>query len=166
MEIINKSNKENEINLNELESTEAKINKINREMDQLNEKRLSKKSNINFLNELEKNFVGFNKSVQNVLKIVPNNPNISRGFCGVIAKLIETDKKYELAIEATLGPSLQFIVTEKHTDAAKIVNYLKTRIRKSDFLPLDTIRPNEIKYKSEDFKNQSGFIAFLRCCKI
>jgi len=163
MDTINKSNKENEINLCKLKSLEMKISKTNREMDQLNERKLCKRSNINLLNEMEKNFVGFNKSVQNVLKTIPKAPNLSEGFCGVVAKLIETDKKHELAIEATLGSALQFFVTEKHTDAAKIINYLKKhKLGRATFLPLDTIRPNEIKYKGKDLKSQSGFIAFAK----
>lgn len=163
MEFMNKVSEENDLNLKEQKMLEMSIERTEEELKQLNESKHSKQSRLQFLNEMEREYIGFNKSVRNVLKAIPKEPELYKGFCGVIAKLIETDKKYELAVEAALGSAVQYFVTETSIDAAKIINFLKKRkLGRATFLPLDTVKPRERNYRNEDIKNLPGYIAFAK----
>ena len=42
-----------------------------------------------------------------------------------LANLISVDKKYEIAIEMSLGQALQNIVTDTEEDAKKLIEYLR-----------------------------------------
>ncbi|HHU68928.1 MAG TPA: chromosome segregation protein SMC [Thermoanaerobacterales bacterium] len=163
MELINKISKENDLYLEEQKKLEMSIQSTEGELKQLNELKHSKQSRLQFLNEMEREYIGFNKSVRNVLKSIPKEPELNKGFCGVIAKLIETDKKYELAVEAALGSAVQYFVTETSTDAAKIISFLKKcNLGRATFLPLDTIKPRGTNYRNEGIKTLPGYIAFAK----
>ena len=63
------------------------------------------------------------------------------GICGVVADLISTEKKYEIAIETVLAGRAQNIVTESEEEAKRIIKYLKEkRLGRATFLPLDAVR--------------------------
>ena len=47
------------------------------------------------------------------------------GIRGVVADLIQTDKKYETAVETALGGSIQNIVTDDEHTAKSMIDFLK-----------------------------------------
>ena len=56
---------------------------------------------------------------------------------GVVADLVKTEKKYEIAIETALGGSIQNIVTEDEDTAKRMIEYLKrNKFGRATFLPL------------------------------
>ena len=62
------------------------------------------------------------------------------GIIGVVADIIDVDKKYEIAVETALGGSIQNIVTEDDTTAKQIISFLKqNKYGRATFLPLNTI---------------------------
>ena len=59
---------------------------------------------------------------------------------GVVADLIQVDKKYEVAVETALGGSIQNIVTSDEATAKKMIEYLKkNRYGRATFLPLTSV---------------------------
>ena len=65
-----------------------------------------------------------------------NNP----GLIGVVADIISVEKKYEIAVETSLGGNIQNIVTEDESTAKAMIEYLKkNKLGRATFLPLSNI---------------------------
>lgn len=100
-----------------------------------------KMSNLKLLTEMRDEYEGYYKSVKNTLLACKKNKNLGRGVKGVVAELLNVDKKYERAIEVALGSSLQNIVTETQEDAKRIIEFLKkNKLGRVTFLPISSIR--------------------------
>ena len=86
--------------------------------------------------------------------------SVKRLMVGVLGDLINTDSKYETAIETALGNALNNIVTKSEADAAELIGYLKdNRLGRVTFLPIENIRA---RYVDEDdlrkAKSVNGYI--------
>lgn len=58
------------------------------------------------------------------------------GIHGVVADIISTEQKYEIAIETALGGSIQNIVTDSEATAKQLIEYLKkNRYGRATFRP-------------------------------
>lgn len=110
---------------------------------------------ISFLENLERNLEGFSKSVKLVVN-AENNGKL-RGICGPVSRVISVPKKYGVAIETALGAAMQNIVTGTDEDAKRAIGYLKSIDGgRATFLPLNTIKPRELKESGID--NCYGFV--------
>ena len=82
----------------------------------------------------------------------------TKGIIGVVADIIQVDKKYETAIEIALGGSIQNIVTDQEETAKRMIAYLKTnKLGRATFLPLTSIR-NPQKLKTPEVLSEKGVI--------
>ncbi len=98
-------------------------------------------SNLKLLMEMKDEYEGYYKSVKNVLLACKNNNSLGKGVKGVVAELINVDKRYEKAIEVALGSSLQNIVTETQEDAKIIIDFLKkNKLGRVTFLPISAMK--------------------------
>jgi chromosome segregation protein len=100
--------------------------------------------------ELEQSLEGYQKGVRTVMSARKEASSAeSLGTIhGLVADMIETEPKYEVAIEAVLGDRLQYVVVDSQTDSLKAIDYLKAKSGgRGTFLPKTT---REI--KSEPFK--------------
>ncbi len=99
-----------------------------------------KTSRVRTLREMEQNLEGYNRSVREVLQACHSSPDLGKGIHGALAQLIKVDKKYEAAIEITLGGALQNIVTQSEEDAKKAIEYLKkNKLGRATFLPISSV---------------------------
>ena len=113
---------------------EDKIQKL------VDEKRMQS-SRYNFLLETEREKEGYVKSVKEILLACEKSEELKKGICGVLANIISTDSKYQVAIEMSLGASIQNIVTENENDAKKMIEYLrKNNLGRASFLPISAIK--------------------------
>ena len=81
------------------------------------------------------------------------NPKI----VGVVADIIQVDKRYETAIETALGGSIQNIVTEDDATAKSMIAYLKqNRFGRATFLPIQSIVDRS--GVSNDVKREPGVV--------
>ena len=111
----------------------------------LTDERRMKQTRYNFLLETEREKEGYNKSVKDLLIACENNAELKKGINGVLANIISTDSKYELAIEMALGASIQNIVTETEQDAKKMIEYLrKNNLGRATFLPIASVRGKKL----------------------
>lgn len=102
------------------------------------------KRKISFLENLERNLEGFSKSVKIVVNAAKNGK--IKGICGPVSRVISVPKQYAVAIETALGAAMQNIVTESDEDAKQAIRYLKsTDGGRATFLPLNTIKPRELR---------------------
>ncbi len=140
-----KSKKEKQSKLEEIrkkqETLENKSKEYEKLIADLTDERRMKQTRLSFLIETEREKEGYNKSVKDLLIACESNPSLKRGIEGVLANIISTDSKYELAIEMALGASLQNIVTETEQDAKKMIEYLrKNNLGRATFLPISSVK--------------------------
>ncbi len=140
--------------LDEIKENKQKIDTKTKEYEVLianltDDKRM-KTSKHDFLVETEREKEGYVKSVKDLLKACESEPGLKKGVEGVLANVISTDEKYNLAIELALGNSLQNVVTETEQDAKKMIEYLrKNNLGRASFLPIATVKSNKLSnYKS------------------
>ena len=104
-----------------------------------------KESRYKFLVETEKEKEGYAKSVKSLIEATEKDSSLAKGVHGVLANLISVDKKYELAIEMTLGASIQNIVTDTEEEAKKLVNYLRdNNFGRASFLPISSVKGQKV----------------------
>ncbi len=141
---------------NSIEGLNIKLSSKGRKKDELKEESnklmLDVKEHlrkISFLENLERNLEGFSKSVKLVVN-AQNNGKL-RGICGPVSRVISVPKKYGVAIETALGAAMQNIVTNTDEDAKRAIGYLKSIDGgRATFLPLNTIKPRELKENGID----------------
>ncbi|OGW45242.1 MAG: chromosome segregation protein SMC, partial [Nitrospirae bacterium GWC2_57_9] len=95
-------------------------------------------SRLRSLLELEQSLEGYQKGVRTVMSARKEaSERDSLGTIhGLVADMIETEPRYETAIEAVLGDRLQSVVVDSQTDSLKAIDYLKTRSGgRSTFIP-------------------------------
>ncbi|NLV37492.1 MAG: chromosome segregation protein SMC [Clostridiaceae bacterium] len=98
-------------------------------------------SRVRTLKEMEQNLEGYYRSVREVLQASRESAGFGKGIHGALAQLITVDKKYETAIEITLGSALQNIVTQSEEDAKRAIEYLKkNRMGRATFLPISAVK--------------------------
>ncbi len=112
------------------------------------------KSRLEALAGLTERYEGYGGSVKKVME----QKDQVKGIIGVVADIIQVEKKYETAIETALGGNIQNIVTDDETTAKKMIAYLKEhRAGRATFLPLTSItRPQE--FKTPEVLNEKGVI--------
>lgn len=95
------------------------------------------KSRLQLLRDQEAGLSGYYRGVR---EIIQNRGSLS-GIVGPVVDLITVEKRFQRAIEAALGPALQYIVVDTESAALEAIRFLKERkLGWCTFLPLDTIR--------------------------
>ena len=112
------------------------------------------KSTYEALSNITERYEGYGGSVKRVMEEKDKN----KGLIGVVADIIKTDKKYEIAIETALGGNIQNIVTDDEETAKKMIRLLKSeRAGRATFLPLTSIRhPQE--FKTPEVLDETGVV--------
>ena len=104
---------------------------------------------IDFLENLERNLEGFSKSVKSVVNASKSGK--LKGVCGPVSRVISVPSEYAVAIATALGAAMQNIVVENDNDAKQAIKYLKsTDGGRATFLPINTIKPRELKENGLD----------------
>lgn len=135
------------------------ISKKSNTLNILTEKMHQIKSRQQLLEQMEREYEGFNKSVKNILRFKQENSSTWQGICGVVAELIKVPKGYETAIEAALGSSIQNIVTTTEEVSKKAIEYLrKNQLGRATFLPLSAIKEKELGKEKEQILKEEGVI--------
>ncbi|HHV59902.1 MAG TPA: chromosome segregation protein SMC [Clostridiaceae bacterium] len=158
---------------NAIEKFKAKISKLNSEKENKNKKlqelrnhqtkikseKQFKESRYNMLKNMENNLEGYNRSVRVILQKCKESDEFGDGIHGALAQLITVDKKYEIALEMTLGGALQNIVTTSEEDAKKAIEYLKTnRMGRATFLPISSVTGTRLdEHTISRIKKYKGF---------
>ncbi|WP_168198264.1 chromosome segregation protein SMC [Crassaminicella thermophila] len=154
---------------NERDFVESEIRNLENINKQAKEKEESLKQRIQekqtrkkLLEEMEKEYEGFNKSVKNTLIHTKKNKNLGKGILGVVAEIIDVPKGFEISIEVALGSAMQNIVCETTNDANRVINYLKkNKLGRVTFLPMDRFE-NKIFHHKDNFKDIQGFLGFAK----
>ncbi|MCM1084473.1 MAG: chromosome segregation protein SMC [Clostridium sp.] len=137
-----------------LDDNTLENNKVKENIAKYNNEIVSLNSKGEALRNLTERYDGYGNSIRKVMEQKANNPKL----IGVVADIIDVDKKYETAIETALGGSIQNIVTEDEATAKSMIAYLKeNRFGRATFLPINTIVDRTNKRETV---NEKGFIDY------
>ena len=87
----------------EEDRTSGERNRLSAALGQENQNFLRARSRYETLAGITERYEGYNQSIKHIMEQKKNNP----GIIGVVADIMELDKKYETAIEIALGGALQ-----------------------------------------------------------
>ena len=137
---------------------------------ELNEKRLllqSTQQRIDTYKAMDDQFEGYNNSVRFVMKSYSEGKLTDRDgssvgkIYGPVSKLISVDEKYVIAVETSLGASIQNIVVENESVAKAAMYALKRNEQgRATFMPLTSIKAPSISQEMKEASGFKGFIAF------
>ena len=124
----------------------------------------AKKSRLDILESMQANFEGYGLGVKNILKAKNHSKLQDLKVCGVVADLIEVDKEYRGAIEAALGSSMQFVITENEEDAKGIIEFLrKNEFGRATFLPITSVKSKVLSRMESDALLLGGSLGVASC---
>jgi len=110
-----------------LETAVARKKELDAELGAAKNRLAGQSSRLHSLIELEQSLEGYTKGVQAVMAAKKASASDRVGTIhGLVADIIETEPKYETAIEAVLGEKLQNVVVGSQNDSLKAIEYLKT----------------------------------------
>ncbi len=133
----------NQVNKEEQEILQVNIETISKKVRELEIQRERLDSSYKLYQNMQYTYEGYYKSVKNLLIAIKNKNIDSSGFHGVVADLLTVEKKYETAINISLGGNAQNIVVDNQEKAKYMINYLKkNKLGRVTFLPINTIRTN------------------------
>ena len=96
----------------------------------------------NFYRDMKERYEGYAPAVKLLMGEAKKNPAVKSRVKGVVAELIKSDKKFDIALETALGNSAQNVVTADTEDAKYLIEYLKTnRLGRVTFLPVSSVKP-------------------------
>ena len=110
------------------------IDRLQSDLKQLEDRLFSEKeylssnsARLNSLSDMERNLTGYQEGVKNIFGKMENASNALTGIHCIVADIIETEPRYEMAVEAVLGERLQNIVTETHHDTKRQLTTLNRK---------------------------------------
>ncbi|MDP2646764.1 MAG: chromosome segregation protein SMC [Desulfobacterales bacterium] len=106
------------------------------------------KSKYAALKKMESNFDWYKDGVKSILKRQSQGADHGQSdaekgrILGLMADVLEPEASYEIAVEAALGESLQYILVKDQDAGLDYIEYLQqTRTGRSGFIPLSAVRP-------------------------
>ena len=126
----------------EVRSTNEKEAELDNKIYSLNSVITSLVTKDNFYRGLKENYEGYSNAVKLLLTKGKLDTRVGGKIKGVVAELIKSDKKLDVALETTLGAAAQNVVTADTEDAKFLIQYLKeNRMGRITFLPLSSVKP-------------------------
>ncbi len=112
---------------------------LNEKVKTLTAQRQELASRLRVLEEMQRDYEGYQHSVKNVLMQAKRTQN--SGVHGVVANLINVPKDLERAIDMVLGAALQNVVVDREEDAKRMIDYLRgNHLGRATFLPISAVR--------------------------
>lgn len=119
-----------------MDELEQEIRRLNRNLNDTQQQYHTSHTKLESLRNLAERYEGYGGSIRRVMEVRDR----VRGIHGVVADIIATEKKYEVAVETALGGSIQNIVTDSEQTAKQLIEYLKkNKFGRATFLPLTSV---------------------------
>ncbi|QQR82036.1 MAG: chromosome segregation protein SMC [Deltaproteobacteria bacterium] len=132
---------------------------LNQELSIHKEELVHKRSRLKSLQDLERNFEGYEEGVRSILKASKEKGQGS-GVFGVVAQMLETGPQYEAALGAVLGEKLQYVIIDSHEKGIEAINYLKAQgTGRGSFIPTSlpmTVRDSAVSHFYNDSEGVLG----------
>ena len=125
-------------------------------LEQANIRYNKRQSKLESLKNIAERYEGYGNSIRKVMEKKEHDHKIH----GVVADLMQVDKKYETAIEIALSGNIQNVVTEDEETAKKLIQYLKeNRFGRATFLPITSVNKKEVK-RNPDAAKEAGVVGY------
>ena len=129
---------------NEVRNGNEEVAKIDNQIYSLNSVITTLVTKDNFYKALKDNYDGYAPAVKNLLNKAKENSALKSRIKGVVAELIKSDKKFDIALETALSASAQNVVTKTPEEARYLIEYLKVnKLGRITFLPITSVKPRE-----------------------
>lgn len=152
---IEKLNEKSNQASEELSEVQSQLTKENQQMEVLQVEYHREASRLESLRNIAERYDGYGNSIRRVME----QKDREKGIHGVVADLIKTEKKYEIAVETALGGSIQNIVTEDEGTAKRMIEYLKrNKFGRATFLPLTAMNSNKTGFNQENALREKGVV--------
>ncbi len=123
----------------------TKLTAKQKELTDLNNLVTKLEANKNILENLEKQYEGYNRSVKYLMEAINKGLINNVKNTKILGEIFKVDKEYEIAIEIALGSIISNIITENEENAKKLIKYLKEhRLGRATFLPLNIIKGKKL----------------------
>ncbi len=134
-----------------LSGQEKKINLLTKKINETEARH-------NILNNLEKHYEGYNRTVKNLMEHVNAGRISGINEINVVGESFKVEQQYEIAIEVALGAAISNVITKNEDDAKKLIGFLKTRgLGRATFLPLNIIKGRRITLPN-NVRNYDGYL--------
>ena len=125
------------------------IAEASEQWDLTKKKAIEAASRFETMHNLVERYDGYAGTVRRVMEKKTDIP----GIHGVVADIIQTEGKYETAVETALGGNIQNVVVDSAETAKRLIDYLKSnRLGRATFLPLKEIRAKKEEFDKAVFK--------------
>ncbi len=142
----------------ELTKTHSLLNSQDNKIKILAKKINESEATHNTLENLEKHYEGYNRTVKNLMEHVVKGKVFGVKDIKVLGEVFEVEKKYEVAIEIALGGAISNVITISDIDAKNLISYLKSKgLGRATFLPLNIIKGKKLEVPNE-IKSAKGYI--------
>jgi chromosome segregation protein len=134
---------------NQISSKEDEVRALNEEVAGVDNKIYILNSTItslvtkdNFYKGLKESYEGYAPSVKLLMSKTKDDLGVKSRIKGVVAEIIKSERRYDIALETALGAAAQNVVTKNPDDAKYLIEYLKAnRLGRVTFLPITSIKP-------------------------
>ena len=135
---------EKEKRLNNVNRLKVAMEDKGKALEDLKDELREKTARLNSLKELQKSLEGYQEGVRSILLKHDGEDQKSGGIFGVVADIIETEPKYETALEAILGERLQYIIVKSQCEGVEAIEYLKSQSAgRGSFIPMMPIKEKQ-----------------------
>lgn len=122
--------------LDQLLREEGSLKLEGEELSLIKEELLKRKSRLQSLEELQRNFEGYQQGTRHVLE--RKKTGEMNCILDSVADVIETESEYENAVSAVLGERMQYLVVKNQEDGLQCAEYLKSvQVGRSSFIPIE-----------------------------
>jgi len=155
---VKKLNEDIEINKKKISVLSGNLTRKENEFRELNRTLTRLEANKSMLENLEKHYEGYNRSVKSLMESIHNNKISKAEDTKLLGEVFKVDRKYEVAIEIALGAAISNVITKNEEVAKKLIGYLKSNhLGRATFLPLNIIKGKKLSLTS-NITQVNGFI--------
>lgn len=116
---------------------EAIRDSLKNELKEKNQKYSVYHTRLDAIKNIAERYEGFGGAVKRVM----DQKKLYPGIYGVVADLVSTEKRYEVAIEIALGGSVKNVVVDTEQTAKQLIYYLKReKLGRATFLPVSSVK--------------------------
>ncbi|EKQ53979.1 MULTISPECIES: chromosome segregation protein SMC [unclassified Clostridium] len=136
----------------------ANLTKKENELRELNGTLTKLDANRAMLENLEKHYEGYNRSVKSLMESIQREKITAADDTKVVGEIFSVDKKFEVAIEIALGAAISNVITKDEEIAKVLIGYLKkNNLGRATFLPLNIIRGKRLEL-DKNITGAKGYI--------
>ena len=134
------------------------LTKKENELRELNRILTKLDANKSMLENLEKHYEGYNRSVKSLMESIHNEKITSVSDTKVLGEVFTVEKNYETAIEIALGAAISNVITKNEEIAKVLIGYLKkNNLGRATFLPINIIRGRKLEL-DKNITTANGYI--------